>query len=353
MTALNRFQLPNVKQEVLEVYEYKALNNKNLLNGKINSNYNLLISEEICEVKGTYAWNKIHLNDEYKSNFSWCLDSVALCLFTKCEKEIKKNNSCKDSEKPLEFNYDLDVLFAEKRYEEIIRNYNKYDSLESLSYVYKSYILNNENEYAIPYLLRYIAKALDLLKYQSIDIYKMQLLQKSLLNAIESLLRVFIELECNVDRIYIDKIGELIKEHKIMHDILIINTQQLSKLIFLLFSSNRYHEILCFKDIKCITVVYYLGRLYKNLEQNDNAIEFLSKYIHYVETEKCNSELFICSVGFLTSAYFHLGEILYYESQESEALRCFKKCIQLSDDNHKKAKEYLNIINSNTDKRRE
>lgn len=118
-----------------------------------------------------------------------------------------------------------------------------------------------------------------------------------------------------------------------------------------LYTNKDYEKILELKNENDSYAVFYVGRVYKDLQEFDNAIAFLNKYIEEAEG-LCDATNENPENEFLLSAYFNLGELYYSKKDFAKAEECFLRCMDLSNNAHVKAFQHIIGLNPEIAKER-
>jgi len=113
------------------------------------------------------------------------------------------------------------------------------------------------------------------------------------------------------------------------------------KILKALYEKKMYERILEFEPIEAEEVFFYLGRAYKDMGCNDLADHYLNKFLQSLKAGEDYRVKSVLGSNYLLSAYYHLGEIYYLKQDIEKAREYFELCISLSDTPHKKAQEYL------------
>lgn len=79
--------------------------------------------------------------------------------------------------------------------------------------------------------------------------------------------------------------------------------------------------------------VYHIASIYKRLGEYHQAKQWFHRLIDDA----------VRHIDFLAGAYFHIGEILYEKENSEKALAYFRNCLKVNN-KHRKAKEYVRII---------
>lgn len=116
----------------------------------------------------------------------------------------------------------------------------------------------------------------------------------------------------------------------------------LGNILHVLFINKIYKDILLYKEIDLPVIHFYVGRAYKFLNQYSHAIIYLKKYIQKIEEGDIDDKIFCVDFKqLLISAFFHLGEIYYIQSDKKNARIYFEKCRNMSKEGHSMAETYL------------
>lgn len=111
-----------------------------------------------------------------------------------------------------------------------------------------------------------------------------------------------------------------------------------------LYLSRNYKKILGFKYEYDDCILFYIGRVYKDLKQYNNAIKYLNNYIDRVEGLG-NANIENLKKEYLISAYYHLGELYRTKKDYLKAEESFFRCMDLTDNSHIKAFQYIFELN--------
>ncbi|WP_456277641.1 tetratricopeptide repeat protein [Bacillus sp. AK128] len=248
----------------------------------------------------------------FKDNIEPILDSL---LNTLLKKEIVKCN-----EKYIRSKY-VQILYIDEKYKFIIDNFSDVSDPIVSNYVGKSLEKMGASQKAYYFYKNYL-KSLE--ADEAIGFYH--------LKELERIIRMYKETNIYYKARYL-----LIK--------VLRKDPSLVKLICQrMFSSQDFEGLL---DIfltldHSLDVIFYLGRTYKSLQKYDLANSYLNKFI-----QKYHSIHFKGSISVthyeekLVSAYFHLGEVSLYKSNIIEAKKCFQLCLTYTQNNHTKAREYI------------
>ncbi|WP_186429890.1 methyltransferase domain-containing protein [Clostridium sp. BSD9I1] len=324
-------EVPGIKNlKETGMYEYDMLKYLTLAH---MYNFSLGTLENIMKIAGFKLVN----GDEFvHSIFALNLESNKIVLKNYYE-DI--NNNLKELENYNDFYKQLTKMYAEKNYNNIIGKYIGYNLLEVFYYLYKSYLEIGDSKEALNYLMKYIEKVVKVKKEMSIESLKREVKDNFFNVALNDLVELLIDLEYNVEDIYLNAIYRLSIEYKLIR-------KKLFKNLYSQFTLNEYHKILNCVRIDLPETNFYLGKTYKILKQNTNAINYFIKYINCINKESWDTELAVCSKDFIISAYYHLGELYLSKNNKLEAKKCFEKSIELSDSIHIKAQEYLREIDN-------
>lgn len=231
----------------------------------------------------------------------------------------------------------LTKMFIDKKYNDIIENYTKYNYLEVFYYLYKSYLEIGDKKKALEYLLKYIEKVRNAKKELTVEELKKEARDIYMNSALNDLVELIVNLEYNVQDFQLDAIYELSKQYEIVR-------KKTFEKLYSQFILNEYDKILKSAKIDIPETSFYLAKTYKILGQNSRAINYFIKYINFISNKDKSVDVY--SKDFEISAYYHLGELYYNEHNEAEAQKCFEKSIKLSDGKHIKAEEYLKKLAS-------
>lgn len=106
-----------------------------------------------------------------------------------------------------------------------------------------------------------------------------------------------------------------------------------------LYLNKRYDAIEVLNGIDNPYEKYFLGRIYLEKGEYSNAIEYFEEFLNlpkgvvrYLDAQHILSSCYYCGIS-----YYEYGNM-------SKAKDYFKNCIEMTNDNHKKAKEYLEKI---------
>lgn len=227
----------------------------------------------------------------------------------------------------------IDVLFIEQKYETIINEFRLSEHPVIERYVAKSYEAMGILSEAIKINKKYIEK----LSIDGVDETNDVIFHIYELISIADLFEVENIDKEEVDKIIIDLLQEI---------------NDISQLLKMLFDRGDYHWVVTlvanFKNQNHLDVLFYKGRALKCLNNWQGAINclknFIKKYDELIEMDN----FLTFQRNYLLSTYFHLGEC-YMELVEEEkcALECFQKCLDFSNDKHRKAKEYVRLLEGN------
>lgn len=106
-----------------------------------------------------------------------------------------------------------------------------------------------------------------------------------------------------------------------------------------IYLNKEYNVIEMLSDIDNPYENYFLGRVYIEKRQYDVATRYFEKFL------KGSKVIFkYLDSNYILSNYFYCG-ISYFEQKNMEdAKKCFENCMMITNNNHKKAQEYLDKI---------
>ena len=223
----------------------------------------------------------------------------------------------------------LSTLYADGRYDEIIKKYVNYNVPEAMHYVGESYIAIGQIEKGISYLYKFI-EALDNNRNQ-IAILSSKIFDAGIFNEI-----------FNTNANY----WKSIKLWDTLYNVCLKNEIVRFKVLYSLYNNKFFKKLDLFKGIESAEVNFYLGRMNKDLGNYKEAIHYLNKYINEIRINNKSAICRICDESFRLSACFHLGEALYYSGEIESAKTYFIDCQKLTGNTHKRAEEYLSKIDS-------
>jgi hypothetical protein len=112
-----------------------------------------------------------------------------------------------------------------------------------------------------------------------------------------------------------------------------------------LFEREQYTRLIqCFKREGNIDYLYFSGRCLLKLEKEKESTDQLEKYIQKVKNESIDYPALTFSNNYVASAYFYLGELFYNKKEYVKAQLYLSNCLHLYKGYHKKAKQYLKLM---------
>ena len=129
-------------------------------------------------------------------------------------------------------------------------------------------------------------------------------------------------------------------------ELLVQNEINQSFYLWALFENHDYEGLkkLNAEEISCRSQYnFIMGRMAYDEKQFEEAINYLKDYL-YASRERGYARFITDRADRQVSGEFFIGMSYYNLGKTQEALEQFEKCEELTGNNHRKAREYINII---------